>query len=288
MQTPPFGPPDPGAPPPAGRDIAAWRIRFTSDPAPAGADVLRRFTHPRPAVALREPADPQRPPPGDDAEPEPTDQLHVILVPPGGPGERRAAAAVDPWLGRPRDGRTTTVRLDGGRIHWRPGRALVECPAESAPTLLDAVVDFAFLEGELRRLERALSPYESGAPGDVARAYRIRAADRGHWDRLGEIMEHLARIRLTCARLKPQLAAGAPPLPPEGRRAVSRMLARADVPARLEAFDERLEACEDLYEGAVDRITDFRWYRTGYWLEVAIVVLLLLEVVLLVYTFPRP
>ena len=54
---------------------------------------------------------------------------------------------------------------------------------------------------------------------------------------------------------------------------------------RLEAFNDRLEACEELYEGAVDRITDYRWYEKGLLLEVAIVVLLSIEAALLAFDF---
>jgi len=50
---------------------------------------------------------------------------------------------------------------------------------------------------------------------------------------------------------------------------------------RLDGFCERLESCEDLYEGASDRLADFRWYMGGHLLEVSIVVLLLIEVALI-------
>ena len=56
-------------------------------------------------------------------------------------------------------------------------------------------------------------------------------------------------------------------------------------------MSNRLEACEDLYEGAVDRITDHRWYRKGMLVEIAIVILLFLEVLqvaasLMLHGFP--
>ena len=66
---------------------------------------------------------------------------------------------------------------------------------------------------------------------------------------------------------------------------MSRLRARADVADRLESFNDRLEACEELYEGAVDRITDYRWYEKGLLLEVAIVILLAIEAVLLSWEF---
>jgi hypothetical protein len=58
---------------------------------------------------------------------------------------------------------------------------------------------------------------------------------------------------------------------------MARLLKKADVEARLAALNDRLEAKEDLYEGANDRVADYRWYRNGHLLEIAIVVLLLVE-----------
>ena len=69
-----------------------------------------------------------------------------------------------------------------------------------------------------------------------------------------------------------------PPMRPALIRQLSR---RATVEDRLSALNDRLEVCEDLYEGAVDRMTDDRWYRKGNLLELIIVILLLIEVVLL-------
>jgi hypothetical protein len=50
---------------------------------------------------------------------------------------------------------------------------------------------------------------------------------------------------------------------------------------RLEGFSNRLEACEDLYEGANDRIADYHWYLEGGWMELTIILLLLIEIVLM-------
>lgn len=52
---------------------------------------------------------------------------------------------------------------------------------------------------------------------------------------------------------------------------------RSPIPERLEAAGDRLEALEDLYEGAVDRINDHRYWRDGHRLEVGIIVILLIE-----------
>ena len=53
--------------------------------------------------------------------------------------------------------------MDGGRLRWRPGRAALEGPLTAAEDVLAGLVDFAFYEGELRRLEAALPPFEAAA-----------------------------------------------------------------------------------------------------------------------------
>jgi hypothetical protein len=145
--------------------------------------------------------------------------------------------------------------------------------------LLCALADFAFHEGQLRLLESSISPIEAAAPQDAPRAYVIRSEDNFHWPRFHESIERLSALRLAAARLEPCLYLRPRTLPGASQRLIARLRARADIESRLEALSDRLEACEDLYEGAVDRVTDHRWYRRGFWLEIAIVALLLLEVI---------
>src|SRR5206468_3620296 len=99
---------------------------------------------------------------------------------------------------------------------------------------------------------------------------------------LADTIEALYQMRLTFARLEPRLAHPPRSLSRPSRRLVARLLHYADLEARLESFSDRLEACEDLYEGATDRIADYRWYRGGHMLEWGILIFLMIEVLLLV------
>jgi hypothetical protein len=261
--------------------VVVKRIRFL-DRAPPGARVRREFAHPRPRVAVEEPAGLYDLPAATDC-PEPTDRLVVVFVPRGAAPEWQEKGGG--WLAAPDDPKAvaaTVVERDGYAVHWRPGRALVEGGVDCPEGILAALTDFAFYEGELRELERELAAHETAAVADVGRAYRIRFRDRKHWARFGESIEDLARMRLLYARLEPRLARPRRALPVEARRVMAHLLARADVEARVQAFTDRLEACEDLYEGANDRVADYRWYIGGHALEIAIILLLLLEVLLLV------
>lgn len=255
--------------PEMGPDMAAAivkRIRFL--PEPAAGDVICRFTEPRAVAAASVSIEPS----GLSLLPADAENgdLVVIIAP-------TALGLED----HPDGPKPVVLKNESGTVRWRPGRAVLECSAANSESLLAAVIGFAFLEGELRRLEQELLPYEISAPADAAIAYRIERSSRAEWERLAQTMKHLSLLRLTFARLEPHLASPPRTLDLEGRRAAAGLVARSGVRARLESFGNRLEACEDLYEGAVDRITDFRWYRKGEILETIIIVLLVLEVILM-------
>jgi hypothetical protein len=262
------------------RAILVKRIRFV-DSAPPGTRLRREFSQPRPCVAVEEGLDPGALPTAKDW-PEPTDQLVVVFLARGASAEWQRRG--EEWLAppnHPEAAPTVVVEREGCTIQWRPGRALVQGRVDAPEVLLAALTAFAFHEGELRGLERSLAAREATAQADVARAHRIRFRDRKHWARFGESIEDLARMRLRYARLEPQLVRPRRALPVEARRVLARLLARADVEARLEALTDRLEACEDLYEGANDRVADYRWYVGGHALEIGIIALLVLEVLIM-------
>jgi hypothetical protein len=255
--------------------VRVSHIRFARE-AQAGENVQRRFAQPRSIVAVEQPA--QIISLSHARWPATVDDLYVVL--PSMPVPPEVRSTIERWLSAPDHPDTPPpllVQMEEGTIRWRPGRAVVEGTVDVCSHLMAALVDFSFFEGELRRLERDLLPYEASAAGDIAFAYQIRQADRIQWRRLGQTLQNISGLRLAFARLAPSLRSVSRSLPPDARKAVTLLLAGSDVPSRLEAFDNRLEACQDLYEGAVDRIAHFRWYRHGELLEIAIVALLILE-----------
>jgi hypothetical protein len=251
----------------------ALRIRIGDDATASAALPVRRYVDPHVAAAFVEPAPlTDAPPP---AWPEPTNGTDVLVSP-----DRRPSPATDAWLAvpdHPDAPLPATVEVDGGRIRWRPGRAVLEGPIQRRDDLLPGLADFTFYEAQLRRLEAALPAHEAAAARDAPFAYRIADRDRDRWDRFGRTIEELATLRLTFARLEPRLGRPSRSLPPDGRRVFARLCTRAQIDDRLCAVSDRLEACEDVYEGAVDRITDHRWWRKGHRLEMIIVALLAIE-----------
>ncbi len=175
------------------------------------------------------------------------------------------------------------VRLDrdGLLLEWGVGRAIVSGGPILDDETIVALAEFAFYEGELRGLEQKLALYEPSALEDVGRAHRIRASDRGHWERFRATIEEMNRLRIQFARLEGHFTDAARDLPRDARRLTGRLLRRASAPARATDFGERLEVMEDLYEGANDRVADYRWYLGGTILEVTIVILLLVEAIIM-------
>ncbi|QJW97328.1 hypothetical protein [Frigoriglobus tundricola] len=265
-----------GSEPPSG--VVVRRLRFASHSVATGR-ICRTFKHPRLCLAVDEPAAPadfnHKP-----AAHEPADELLVVFVPARAAAEWKAIG--DGWFPAPApDTPTADVAWRGGRVQWRPGRAVVHLTGAAQDEVLSALAEFAFYEAELRRLETELDTREATAADDVGRAHTIRRRDKAHWPRFTAAIEAFARMRLTFARLAPRLSEDPSAPGPLGHRLASRLFLHARAGARAEALDARLEVCEDLYEGANDRVADVKGWHDGFVMELIIVLLLLLEVVLL-------
>jgi hypothetical protein len=264
------------------RPIVVRRISFVAEP-PEGSRARREFAHPRRMVAVEvaaDPLEPSRPKSAELAGP-----LDVVVIPSGSGSDPSSLPRAKAWLAQsdqPGTGSPISAEFKGGAtVDWRPGRAIIRGPAADVDELLAALIDFAFFEAELRALEEIVESREPQASEDVGRAYRVSRSDRAHWPRIGETIEQLAQARLTFARLEPMFTRASNSLSPVGRRLMSQLSAQSDAEARLEALTDRLEALEDLYEGANDRIADLRGWHDGHVLEVIIIILLILEILLM-------
>ena len=244
---------------------------------PVGQTILRQFTRPKNLYAIL--IDRK-----DEHQGLASGQagLRISIVPPETPAAEREV--IEELLLRTEkgsDGPFMVIAKDGTKIRWRPGLAVIEGPKPAAEEILPAIIDFSHREEMLRDLESSLDEIEPEAPIDVQFAYRIRKADRSHWRRIAQTMEKLARMRLKFARLEPTLRRPARDLNPTARKCGMRLLKECRIEERLESLGDRLEACEDLYEGANDRINDYRMYRDGHKLEIIIILLLAVEVMLM-------
>lgn len=256
------------------------RIRFL-ERSISGEKIRRRFTDPRICLAIEETAGLSELPtetPDSDA----VDHIVAVCVHPEAESEWESIGAS--WL-TPREhgdaAQVASVKWNGVAISWLPGRAVIIARGDGREDALAALTDFAFHEAELRRLEQSLQEKERGADADVVRAHRVRFQDRKHWQRIAETTQHLAQLRLTFAKLRPKLIKAPRSLNPNARRLIARLFHAADVTARLQSLDGRLETCQRMYEAANDRIARFRWHLTGWLLQSGILALLFVGVLLI-------
>jgi hypothetical protein len=258
------------------RSILVRKIRFVTHPV-TGTRIRRTFKHPRPMLAVEqsiELADLLR---QCTSEAE-TDSLYIVYVPPEAKAEWERIGSE--WLDSSDESESpepVTIAALGDQIHWRPGRVVVEGRMGLRDELVNALTEFAFYEGEVRALEKKIEAYEEQARSDAPKTFRVHRKDRRDWPRFGTIMESLAQTRLTFANLEPRMERGSRMLAKQSRSIATRLFRAAATSSRMEGLDGRLEVCEDLYEGAIDRIADYRGWHTGHLLEVIIIVLLLLE-----------
>ena len=101
------------------------------------------------------------------------------------------------------------MKWKGGRVQWHPGYAVVYLRGAIQEEVLAALVEFAFYEGELRRLEAEMDTREATANDDVSRAHTIQRRDKAHWPRFTAAIEAFTRMRLAFARLSPRFAEAA-------------------------------------------------------------------------------
>ena len=225
------------------------RISFVAE-VPSGVKSLRKYKHPRKIYAI------------ESADSSANAGFEVVFC----EAIQEGAAAI-------------SIKQDNISISWQRNQIHVLCPLESRLDVLTALADFGFYEGELHRLESDVEVQEPLAEKDVEFAHRIHHSNRDHWSRFGETIERFTRDRLIYARLCSQLAFPSPTLSPKSRQIVSKLLRESNIEDRLEMYSDRLEALEELYEGANDRVADYRWYRGGHILEWTIVIILIFEAI---------
>jgi hypothetical protein len=262
---------------------SALRIRFVKQ-VPAGAAALSSFAHPYPRIAVAETLSVEEllalP---VAAEPE-VDQLRLVLLPAGLASPLELQQRAEEWMhrgglsaGQP----TADLMLRSERILWRPGQALMIGPPERLQEVMPGLIEFAFYEGELRKLERETEADWETAEVDVYLTHSVDAEAlerRGHVD---EMTLHVTRRRMRFARLEPSLEKASISLPGPARRLATELASQAEVIDRLGWLDDRIEVCEDLYELANDRLSEFTYFNREFRLEFWIIVLLVAEVVIM-------
>src|SRR5712692_4871008 len=263
--------------------IIAQRIQFVRE-VPTGKQVLTEFTEPEPYFAVVEPLSVEDLLTiGNTSGLE--DGFYFLFLRQDSPEAMKWQKQAEEWIAMPAMGTTQpTVELfvKYDRILWRPGKIVVQGTINQLEQIVPAIVEFAFYENELRRLELEVHTNLKNAKTDVHLTHGVEKADLKKQPHVNEMTYHatLARMRFAC--LEPFLEMSSTDLIGQARRLCFEMFNQANVPDRLEIVDDQLEVVQDLYEVANDRLTEFRYYRNESTLELWVIFILALEVVLII------
>ena len=209
------------------------------------------------------------------------DALEVLAIPRDVKDESRWRKELRAWIERTGTGEAVAViavKAEDALVLWRPGRATIQASTERIGPALLALAEFAFFEGQLRRLEAETANAWPEARGDVPLTYHVGQAELALDASVGQRAGHVFDRRIRCVRIEPHLYTPAATLPPLAQQVGEALREKAGVEDRLESLDGKTEVFEYIYELAGQRMSDYTHFRRGIFLEVMIVVFLAFEV----------
>lgn len=237
----------------------------------AGNPSLMTFAHPALTRAVRTPLESGSPPAGHDA----FDLLTLEGTPKDHPGAR---AELHAWAS---DATAIAATLPGAQIVWRPGLASILAAQDRMEPLLLALVEFAFFEGELRKLEVEIDAAWPELETDTTLAYDVTAKDLERGAEIGARVERMLQRRIRFARIETPLLQTRPSLGSMAQDLGERLRDKARIESRMETLDGHLEVFEHVYEMGSQRIGETRASRKEQKLEWLIIILLAAEVLML-------
>jgi len=168
------------------------------------------------------------------------------------------------------------------QVSWRPGRAVIIAPAAQADAALEAVVDFAYYENELCRLERETAAAWPAVEADAPLVYNIAASDFSRDKEVGRRVQQVLERRMRHARIEPHLYLPPAHFSAHGRELGNALREAARCAERAETADGQIEVQEYIYEMTSQRMGESRHARQGFILEIIIIALLAVEVILMI------
>lgn len=267
----------------AAASAGGMRFRFVERPMP-GVAPIATFKHPYPRFAVAELLSVEQLLAMPLAAEPNADELRLVLLPAGLASPQELQHEAEEWMhrgGQAAGQPTIELMLRSERILWRPGQALMIGPPERLQEVLPGLIEFAFYEGELRKLELEMEADWEAAEVDVYLTHSVGRVEMERRPHVDDMTIHMTRRRMRFARLEPCLEKASIALAGPARRLATELAMQAEVIDRLGWLDDRLEVCEDLYELANDRLSEFTYFHREFRLELWIVVLLVAEVIIM-------
>jgi hypothetical protein len=163
------------------------------------------------------------------------------------------------------------------RILWRRGRALCIGTGEFFGEIREAVAYFSFCELELARLEDRIAAQWPALDGDLALTHSVTRRELERQPAVDSRTREAHSMRMAFIRLDTALERLDRVLPAPSQRIVAEFAQQADTVDRLRLLDDGIEFAQETYDTANDRLLEFRYFRSEYWVEIIIAVILLVE-----------
>ncbi|MCU1719016.1 hypothetical protein [Pseudomonas sp. 5P_3.1_Bac2] len=261
------------------------RVKFIAGAVPASAvQCLAQFDDPHPAHAVLQQriAMTDMQVLSDDIA---QDELWVVFAGAGLQTSHAWRQQLDAWMRTDEDATQPTLETMsfGERILWRPGRALIIGNPERYAELLAGIVTFNWYEGALRRLEKEIAASWATADDDIELTHMPQQQHQARASHVNACVTRTTRWRIAYTRLETRLEKAPAVLTSAVRRLYNELAMQAEVHDRLVSLDDRIEVLQDLYELAVDRLSEHRHVLQELRVEWLIVALLLVEAALSIW-----
>lgn len=172
------------------------------------------------------------------------------------------------------------VTLPGARVFWVPGRAAIIASSGRAESVRNAVLEFARVETEIRRIELELADLWPQLEADSPLAFEFAERSVRGRKHLAKRFARVIALRAALARLTPRIMLPTAHPPTLSAQVGERLRDRARLVPRLEFLEGGLEVFERVYDACAQRSSDYMLARRGHALEWVIIVLLLSQIVL--------
>jgi hypothetical protein len=210
------------------------------------------------------------------------DGLEVLVLPSAYEDDSRWREGARDWLALPDQPEVLSAQWGAIQVSWHPGRAVIVAPPAEASATLEAVVDFAYYENELRRLEQEIAAGWSAVEGDAPLVYDIAKSRLAGDKEIGQRVQQVLQRRMRHARIEPHLRRPPASFSQQARELGNALRGAAQCEERMETVDGQIEVQEYIYEMASQRMGEFRHARMSSILETIIIALLAAEVILMI------
>ena len=156
-------------------------------------------------------------------------------------------------------------------------RALAVAPEASAADAVETLIHFALAVDDCEHVRAETEALWSELPNLVPLTHSVSAADLGRQGQVDAATKRAAAARMTFTELDRRLSGFDAAMSPAVRRQWSELCLQSELLTLLRANEDMIEMLAETCEAANERLTEFRYFRSEWILEVLIVVALAID-----------